>query len=712
MKKRNSLFKVFFLITFICAQQSDPNDMNSLKFDFEVDSLYLKIGESANVTIKLLHDDGSLANTVFSIYGTPRGALRTTPRTSDSKGIAKVNIIPYVAGTHKLNVRTGYIEDQIVGQITIKVPLPPINSIVFNNSNTNFYAGSVNDFTYTVFDEAGLIRDNEKVTITSSDPAVADFNIYGNLVAITSGKAIVKAQVGDIIEEIRIRVDKNPVRKLEITNEQTEIRTGDVIHLNVKATNRFGKIINNVPIQYTYTGKADFGEYGLPAIGQARLHASGLVTDDGRFVAETVGLYTITASFGGFSDSKMIKVVSRNVQQEIKLIGHGLVKDVFTSDLWVWAGIGKHKGKDFAATGTWGANGEAYFWDVSDPENMKIIDTVTVDARTVNDVKVSEDGKIGVITREGASNRKNGFLILDVSDPYNVEILYEFNDDMTGGVHNVFISDNHVYAVNNGRKYDIINIEDPRNPFRVGVYELDTPGHSIHDVWVVDGIAYSSNWKDGLHMVDVGGLKFDEKNRNDAKYNPLLMKAGKGSPANPMHLADMPDPNGHNHTAFPFISQSTDKFYVIGGDEWFPFGWNASEGKLSDPRGGYHFMDYTDPDNPKEEAIFQIPEAGSHNLWIQGDTLIGAMFQGGLRVVDISGELLGDLYRQGREIGTFSSPHKEGVLPNAPFLWGAQPYKGMIFFSDLNSGLYCVKVINKNFGDYEYDDIGNRINQE
>ena len=131
MKKRNSLLKVFFLITFICAQQSDPNDMNSLKFDFEVDSLYLKIGESANVTIKLLHDDGSLANTVFSIYGTPRGALRTTPRTSDSKGIAKVNIIPYVAGTHKLNVRTGYIEDQIVGQITIKVPLPPINSIVF-----------------------------------------------------------------------------------------------------------------------------------------------------------------------------------------------------------------------------------------------------------------------------------------------------------------------------------------------------------------------------------------------------------------------------------------------------------------------------------------------------------------------------------------------------------------------------------------------------
>jgi Uncharacterized conserved protein len=55
-----------------------------------------------------------------------------------------------------------------------------------------------------------------------------------------------------------------------------------------------------------------------------------------------------------------------------------------------------------------------------------------------------------VITREGASNRKNGFVILDVSDPYNVTISAEYNDYMTGGVHNVFIYENHVYAVNNG----------------------------------------------------------------------------------------------------------------------------------------------------------------------------------------------------------------------------------------------------------------------
>ena len=89
-----------------------------------------------------------------------------------------------------------------------------------------------------------------------------------------------------------------------------------------------------------------------------------------------------------------------------------------TSDLWVWPGVGKHKGKDFAVTGTHSADGEAYFWDISDPANMEIIDTIKVDARTVNDVKISEDGRVGVISREGASNRKNGLVILDVTDPF------------------------------------------------------------------------------------------------------------------------------------------------------------------------------------------------------------------------------------------------------------------------------------------------------
>ncbi|MEE2713770.1 MAG: hypothetical protein VX913_13450, partial [Planctomycetota bacterium] len=98
-------------------------------------------------------------------------------------------------------------------------------------------------------------------------------------------------------------------------------------------------------------------------------------------------------------------------------------------------------------------------------------------------------------------------------------------------------------------------------------------------------------------------------------------------------------------------------------------------------------------ENPKEVARYQVPEAGTHNLWVEDDILYAAYYNGGLRVVDISGDLMGDLYNQGREIATFLSPDHQGFIKNAPMVWGPQPHKGHIFFSDWNSGLYAVKLV-------------------
>ena len=560
--------------------------------------------------------------------------------------------------------------------------------MTFKQSPKKLYTNTITDLSAVVVDKAGLDRTSSvSVVYKSSDERIASFDDLNNLTTYKSGNVTVSAMAEGVTQKLKIKVTKNPARGVDLlTNGVDEIRTGDVLRVDAKATSSGGKRLNDVPVYFSYAGKSEYGEFGLPASAQ--------ITTDGRFVAETAGMYTVSASAGGYSAQKTIKVVNRQVNKKIKLVGHGLITDVLTSDLWIWPGIGKHKGKDFAVTGTWGSNGEAYFWDVTDPANMKIIDTVTVDARTVNDVKISADGRVGVMTREGASDRKNGFVILDVSDPYNVTISAAYNDDMTGGVHNAFIYENHIYAVNNGRKYDIINIDDPKKPFRVGVYELDSPGHSIHDVWIEDGIAYSSNWADGVHAVDIGGLKFDEKNRSQKQFNPLLAKAGQGSPSNPVHLADFKDINGHNHAAFPFKSQSTDKFYIVGGDEWFPWRYPGKP-RPYQPRGGFHFYDFTDIENPKEEAVYTITEAGSHNHWIQGDTLIAAYYNGGLRIVDISGDLLGDIYRQGREIAFYMSSHPEGHIPNSTNVWGAIPYKGYIYFTDMYSGLYCVRLINK-----------------
>jgi len=666
--------------TIVWGQDTKPTEKDSLHFVFEPDSLFLHVGETGEVKIKLLNQNNELSDNTFYIYGRPRRALESNPRMSDSTGVAKVTIKAYKPGKLGLSVRSisSKREDRVMDNMVIQVPYPPLDRIVFNEPKSKIYVGTATNYSTTVFDQAELVRNNAKVELTSSDSDIADFDLYGNLKTKKSGKITVTASVDDISESVNVRVWKNPVRRLRLTADKDEIRTGDVLHFDAHAVNRSGRNVDDIPVVYSYTGKADYG-IGLPL--------SALITAEGSFVAETAGIYTVVAQSSGYSAQKTIKVVPRNIRKRVEVVGHGTVSEFNTSDLWVWAGVGKHEGKDFAATGTWGANGDAYFWDVTDPKNMRVVDTVTVDARTVNDVKVSEDGKIAIITREGASNRKNGFVVLDVSDPYNVEILSEFNDGLTGGVHNVFIYDNHVYAVNNGRKYDVINIEDPKNPFRVGAYELDTPGHGVHDVWVIDGLAYSSNWADGVHVVDVGGVKFDEKNRSKIQFNPFLAKAGQGSPGNPVKLGSMADQNGHNHAAFPFISQSTDNFYIITGDEW---------GGPNGMQGGFHFLDFTDTENPTETAVYQVPEAGSHNHWVHGDVLMASYYQGGLRIVDISGELLGDIYAQGREIAFFMSIDPEGFVPNKANVWGTMPYKDLIYFSDMNNGLWAIKLVDNN----------------
>ena len=672
-----NIYLIVFLLSFNVLLGQPPSSQNeNLKFVFEPDSLYLNVGETGSVTIKLVNADGELAKNPFYVYGSPRRSLESKPRMSDSTGVATVTIKPYKPGKLSLSVRSisQKREDRVYDKMTVQVPFPPLDRIVLNGPSKKLYAGTSVRYTTEVYDKADLLRDDADVKLISSKTNIAEFDDYGNLVTKKAGKVKLTASVDNVSESLNVTVIKNPVNKISLDAEKDKIRTGDVLQLSAKAVDKSGRQIKDVPIVYSYTGKVEYG-IGLPA--------SGLINSSGKFVADTPGLFTITAQSGGFIARKTIKVEPRNVKKTVKVVGHGTVSDVNTSDLWIWPGVGKHKGKDFAVTGTWGANGEAYFWDVTDPSKMAIIDTITVDARTVNDVKVSEDGRVGVITREGASNRKNGFVVLDITDPYNVKITAEFNDDMTGGVHNVFIYDNHVYAVNNGRKYDVINIEDPYNPFRVSRYELDTPGHGVHDVWVEDGIAYSSNWADGVHAVDVGGVKFNEKNRSKMKYNPFLAMAGQGSPGNPVKLGGMADPNGHNHAAFPFISQSTDKFYIIAGDEW---------GNQFGMAGGFHFLDFTDPKNPKETAVYQVPEAGSHNHWIHGDTLLASYYQGGLRVVDISGELMGDIYSQGREIAFFLSSDPDGFMANRPNVWGTMPYKGLIYFSDMNNGLWAIKL--------------------
>ncbi len=564
-------------------------------------------------------------------------------------------------------------------RVRVTIAPPAVTAVAFVGPPNRYYAGSAVQLEVRATSTDGNVRRDPAVRYSTDDATVASVDDRGNLKLLRNGRTRVVATVDAVSTTLPITVEPNPVASVTLNAETTGARTGDVIRFEATPRDASGNRVPEAPVLYTFRADTVEQDKGEPP--------SGMIAQDGRFVADLPGDYTVVAVSAGHSAVRTVHIEPRRARRDIELVGQGPVRDRFGSDLWVWEAA---DGRDYAVTGTWGAEGHAYFWDVTDPANMKIVDVVLVDARTVNDVKISADGRIGVISREGASDRCNGLVILDVSSPAEgVRVLSRFDDQLTGGVHNVFMYEDHVYALSGGQRYDIINIEDPANPHRVGRFELDTLGHAIHDVWVEDGVAYSSNWADGIVAVDVGG-------------------GGEGgSPRNPVMLGSYTYPSGWNHAAVPYRSKSTGKRYVFAGDEAargrpgrpeFSEGTPGYDNEPERFKGWIHIIEWDDWDNPKEVARYEVPEAGTHNIWVEDDILYVGYYAGGLRVVDVSGELMGDLYRQGREIAYFKSLDPEGFVPNAPLVWGAQPYKGNIFFVDGHSGLWAVRLVDSEAG--------------
>ena len=613
----------------------------------------LQVGQSQQLKAYYVADGKRMRDTTVLFYA--RGDGVSTSRTGQ--------VTAEAPGTHEIIALRPATETQarISKRISVTVSQPAVAEIVFDAPPVPVYAGTRVPLSVKARTATNREREDVTVQVESSAPEVATVDRLHRMTTKAPGRVVLTARAAGQTATKTLEVVANPVASLDLSGGADSARTGDVLDFDATARTEAGTAVGDAPIRYAV--RTDHTEEIAPG-------ATAEIGSDGRFVAEDAGQYTVVATSGRHIATHTVTITPRGLEGAIEVVGRGRVSTVHTSDLWVWEAP---DGRDYALTGTWGGNGEAYFWDVTDPSDITPVDTVTVDARTVNDVKVSDDGRTCIISREGASDRKNGMVILDCSDPTDVSIVTEYTHRLTGGVHNLFISEDHVYALSNGRRYEIINIEDRANPTRVSDFELETPGHSIHDVWVDDGIAYSSNWDDGIVMVDVGnGVK-------------------GGSPSNPVEIGRYAYPSGWNHAAFPYTDAATGKDWVVAGDEAFPNGLNT-ENEPTIPAGWLHFVDVTDPETPSEEARYRVPEAGSHNFWVDGDTLYVAYYNAGLRVVDLSGDLKGNLYEQGREIAHLKSYDPEGRIPNAAMAWGPQPYKGHIFFSDWNSGLWAVEL--------------------
>jgi hypothetical protein len=233
----------------------------------------------------------------------------------------------------------------------------------------------------------------------------------------------------------------------------------------------------------------------------------------------------------------------------------------------------------------------------------------------------------------------------------------------------------------------VIDLREPRAPREVARWQTEQSeaGRYLHDVAVQDGLAYLAYWNDGLVILDVGnGVKGGSPEQpqlvSQLKYDLNATYARVEQLWGPGFLRG-------THTAWRAGR------YVFVGDEVYaarPYrglsrGNNLTFGRL-------HVVDVADLEHPKIVAWYEPTDGGVHNIWVAGDSLYLGNYQGGARVLDISGELKGDLLRQGREISWILTADSTGFQPHTPFAWGAVVRDGNIFVSDINSGLWILHL--------------------
>jgi hypothetical protein len=501
-------------------------------------------------------------------------------------------------------------------------------------------------------------RSDVALTWTSDTPTVAIVDAAGFVIGVAPGKATLRASGEGANNTVTVEVVPNPVTTLSIEPKTTTARTGDVVRFTAQGKDSSGGQVQNPSVRWAVSGDGAF------------------IEADGGFVAERPGSYVITAASGNQMAVATVVVAPRNVQRELTLVGRAPLTDQ-SAEQWIFG--------NYAYVST--ISDKLLVYDISDPAKPKLTDTLKVDAHTINDVSVSADGKVGVITREGASSRKNGIVFLDTTDPAHPKIVSEYTETVTGGVHSAFIDSHYVYLTDDStgslRVIDFANVKAPKEVAR---WQVESPlvttggiqgGRYVHDVQVKDGLAYLAYWRDGLVILDVGnGIK-------------------GGSPEKPQFVSQLRfnyyELYGNGwlsgaHAVYRY------KNYLFVGDEVFPEMFDIAGKKRIPVRGVVHVVDVSDITHPRKVAEYAVPEAGAHNVWVENDILYMGYYNGGARVLDVSGELRGDLYRQGREIARHWTGSEDGLRANSPFAWGAQTHNGLVFFNDINSGIWIMKL--------------------
>ncbi|HJS75638.1 MAG TPA: hypothetical protein VJ921_15195, partial [Vicinamibacteria bacterium] len=497
---------------------------------------------------------------------------------------------------HAGKVRVGAVIGTKTGFAEVTVKAPHVARVDVKKPASLLVVGGDLRLEALAFTARGIPRERVDWSWTSETPSIASVDSSGFAVGLAPGTAVFRASAEGTTGKLELDVVKNPAARVAVEPQGTSARTGDVVRFRAMVTDAAGAAVVTPSLRFSVSGPG------------------ASIDPDGGFVAERPGAYTVTVSSGDRMATTSIRIEPRNVEREIEVVGRAAFTDLQAAEQWIFG--------DYAYLSS--LDDELRVYDISDPAHPKQVHTLEVDARIINDVSVSASGRVGVMTREGASNRKNGIVFLDTEDPSRPRVLSEYTETVSGGVHSAFIDDHYVYLTDDATgSMRIVDFRDPQGPREVARWEVPNPeartiepkgedhapfaaGRYLHDVYVKDGLAYLAYWRDGLVILDVGaGLR-------------------GGSPAKPELVSQLRF-NYHELYGDDWLAGAHAVFryknYVYVGDEVFPARWNLESKERIPVRGAVWVVDVSDIASPRKVAEYIVPEGGAHNIWVEDDIL-------------------------------------------------------------------------------------------
>lgn len=330
------------------------------------------------------------------------------------------------------------------------------------------------------------------------------------------------------------------------------------------------------------------------------------------------------------------------------------------SDVWGYAA----NGREYALLGS---QGFVHILDVTDPSNITEIErlnTFTNSNTRWRDIKVYQNYAyftVDIDTNEGLQ-------VIDLSNlPTSASIVYQDMSDFRQA-HNTFIDTTstpvrlYLFGSSGGPGAEDVMVYSLANPASPSlVASLDVPNEDyIHDGYARNDTLYANHGNEGMSAYDLRDLN-----------NPTEIGT----------LTNYEEP-GYNHSVWPTANGK----YLIMCDE-VPHGLAVKvvEVDKSDPFG----LNMEDITTFRSVIGNPVSNSTAHNPYILGDSVVIMSYYGdGVQAWNIEDP---------------ENPYRIGYYDTTPNanrgfigIWGAYPWlpSGNILASDLNTGLYVVKVDN------------------